>query len=133
MKFYFDYFYYRITKVFLRYPTDQGIRAISLIVLMQSLVIISIIEICLPMFFGKGEIIQILGQFSWVIALIVLVLFYLNFLNYRRKYMKLEQHWQNEPKAKKILRGVLMIISFPVPFVVYAYITSWIYHFAKGT
>ena len=120
MKFYFDYFYYRITKMFIKYPSDRGIRAILLISLIQSLLLISAIEICLPLFLEKGEIKQLLNQFVWVIAFVVFGLFFLNFLKYRGRYVEFNQHWQNELQAKKIIKGLLVILSLIVPIVVYA-------------
>jgi len=131
MKFYFDYFYYRIMKFFFRYPTDRGVRAIFLISLMQSLIVISVVEGCLPLFLGKIEIAEILSQIIWVIGLVVFGLFFVNFLKYQGKYNEFEQHWKNEPKKTKTIKGLLIITSLLVPFLLYVYVTSRLYDLAK--
>ena len=132
MKFYFDYFYYRIMKLFLKYPTDRGVRAIFLISLMQSMIVISLIEGCLPLFLGKSAIAEILSQIIWLIVFVVFGLFFFNFLNYQGRYNEFEHYWKNETQQKKTIKGLLIIISLLIPFVVYAYITSWVYHITKG-
>jgi magnesium-transporting ATPase (P-type) len=132
MRFYFDYFYYRIMKLFLKYPTDRGVRAIFLISLMQSMIALSLIEGCLPFFLKKSEMAELLSQIIWLIVFIVFGLFFFNFLNYQGRYSEFDQHWQNESKAKKTIKGLLVIFSLLIPFVVYAYLTSWVYHVAKG-
>jgi len=132
MKFYFDYFYYRIMKLFLNYPTDRGVRAIFLISLMQSMIVLSIIEGCLPIFLRKIEITELLGQIIWLIIFIVFGLFFINFLNYQGKYDKFDQHWKNESKSKKTTKGLLIILSLLIPIIVYGCVTSWIYHVSKG-
>jgi hypothetical protein len=132
MKFYFGYFYYRIAKLFLKYPTDRGVRAIFLISLMQSLIVISAIEGSLPFFLGKTAIAGFLSQINWFIVFIVFGAFFLNFLNYQGKYSQFEQYWKNESQPTKTIKGLLIVFSLLIPFIVYAYVTSWIYHIAKG-
>ncbi len=131
MKFYFDYFYYRIMKLFLRYPSDRGVRAITLISLMQSMLIISIIESSLPLFLRKDDIAMVLSQISWFILLVVLCLFFYNFQNYQGRYNEFDENWKSEANPKKAIKGLLIIISLLIPFVIYAYVTSRLYHITK--
>ncbi len=132
MKFYFDYFYYRVAKFFLKYPTDKGVRAISIISLMQSLIVLSMIEGCLPLFLGKIAIARILSKITWLIVFIVSGSFFFNYLKYPRRYSEFDQHWQNETQTKKIVKGLLIVISFIITFIVYAYVTSWLYRYRSG-
>lgn len=131
MKFYFDYFYYRITKFFSKYPADKGIRAICLIGLTQSLFILSVVELSLPLFLHKSEIKMILSHFIWLAAIVVFVSFFLGFLNYNGKYPEYERHWRYESKTQKSFKGAAILLSSIASFIIFDFVTSWLYHFVK--
>jgi magnesium-transporting ATPase (P-type) len=118
-------------KLFLSYPSDRGVRAIFLISLMQSMIAMSLIEGCFPLFLEKSEMEALLKQIVLLISFVVLGFFFFNFLNYQGKYSEFDQNWKNETKSRKTIKGLLIIISLLIPFAVYAYVTSWVYQFVR--
>jgi hypothetical protein len=131
MKFFFDYFYYRITKLFVRYPTDQGVRALFLISLMQSMILLSVIQGCFVLCVERAAMAGVLKLNNVLIFLVVFGAFFLNYRKYHGRYTVLNLYWQNEPKEKKNARGILIVFSFIASFIIYVFITSLIYDISK--
>lgn len=115
MNFYFDYFYYRICKFFGR--TEGESKALGAVVGTQ---IIFMAEVCLTiihLFFTTKQIIPYAKLILWVIFLGGgIVVFIANYVKYRNKYHELDEHWKNEPRNRKIMKGYLVVLHLLLPW-----------------
>jgi len=128
MKFYFDYFYYRISELFIKTKRDRGTRAVVIISIAQSVLVLTLTLLLQPLVLKRSDIHHMLTRFPWFIALVVFLFSFYNFLKYRGRYHEFAAHWCNEPKQKRKLKGVVIVISLIVPLLVYCFVTNWLHH-----
>ncbi len=113
--FFFDYIYYRVTKVYFRWDGRTSATAIATVTMIQSLLIIDITVFIKRLFFEhyKSTPSQIL---IILLALIIIGLMIFNYRKYLDTYNKFRTHWKNESPLKKRLKGFLVIFSILMPW-----------------
>ncbi|MGZ3756021.1 MAG: hypothetical protein ACXVAY_20045 [Mucilaginibacter sp.] len=131
MNFYFDYFFYRISKLFRKYNGDQGARAIVAIAFIESALVLSIVQGSLCLFFDREVLLLFLAYIEWVIVFVVSFLSIINYLLFKGRYKEFDERWKNESKFKKRIKGALILISSVIALIAYSDATSWIYHIGK--
>ncbi|RZL36236.1 MAG: hypothetical protein EOP00_29665, partial [Pedobacter sp.] len=96
MYFFFDYFYYRITKLFFKKDGRTGATAIVLISLMQTLSLWLITgDPILGYYLTIDESDKYAKYIGYIGGLIFLIIFFINYKKYNGKYNKFRFHWQN--------------------------------------
>jgi hypothetical protein len=117
MKFYFDYIYYRVYQVFLKWDGTKGYRALCAVTMIQSVLFAELMLLSLRIFFSHEQI-RPFAKSLGLASLFIMVIFYiLNYRVYNEKYEKMREYWEHESKNKRIFRGFLVIISMLMPWV----------------
>ena len=125
MKRFFDYMYYRVSGL---YGTgDQWLNAIVILFLVQSLLIISAVEVIALFFFDKDAIKQLLTSNKWLVAIVILPTAFVNFHLYKNKYAEFHSRWQSENKLARKLRGAVMAAVIVISFVIFHKTTTFLY------
>lgn len=117
MPFFFDYIYYRITKAYFKLDGREGITAIIAISLIQALLIADIAALAIRMVYNRPSTAPYAKVAGYISVLILIALIVLNRFKYKQKYNKLRSHWKNETKAKRIFKGLLVILSLILPWI----------------
>mgnify|MGYP006178110327 CR=1 FL=1 len=104
MYFFFDYFYYRITKLLFKKDGRTGATAIVLITLMQTLSIWLITgDPILDYYLTTEESAKYAKYIGYIGGLIFLIIFFINYKKYNGKYNKFKFYWKDEnPNAKVV-------------------------------
>ena len=131
MKFYFDYIYYRVTKLYSKYPTDRGTRAIALIAMIQTASFLTVVESLLILSSNKGIMQLYLANLKWAFIFIVFGFGYFDFKKYIGQETLLEGYWKNDDKMKRRLKGICILISIILPVIAFIKVTSCLYSLSK--
>ncbi len=126
MKFYFDYFYYRIFKLFIKERSDKGSRAIFFITMVEVCLFLGILQIALVFFCEKDGIELFLSYYSWLVLLVIFPVGFINYNMYRDRYNEFDDYWGNETKRRRVLKGLLMILTAIVAFGILFYSLSYL-------
>jgi hypothetical protein len=118
---FFEYLYYRITKAYLKWDGDEGITAIIAISMLQTLLIGDLIIFIIRLFLDRGETLEYAKIASGVGVGMFLLLGFINFSKYRKKFEEYQLRWSNENKSKRRIRGVLIVVSLIIPWLILIY------------
>jgi hypothetical protein len=118
---FFEYLYYRITKAYYKWDGDEGITAIIAISMLQTLLIGDFIIFIIRLFLDRGETLEYAKIASGIGVGVFLILGFVNFLKYRKKFDEYQLKWGNENKIKKRIRGVLIVVSLIIPWLILVY------------
>ena len=114
----FDYMFFRIAKAYYRWDGKQGITAIFTISLFYcSLLFIPLITYTRA-FYGKSFLIyneSFIKPFLIILPLIILIF---NTLRYWGKFDQLNEKYKNENLKSKKLKGILIIVTLSLPWIV---------------
>lgn len=117
MKNYFDYLYYRITEVYLKWDGDNGINGILIVSLIQNLLLFDIALIIIHIFYSSITIFpysKIIGVIGVILFLTMIIV---NYKKYNKKYQHIKNKWENETKNERALKNVLILISLILPWI----------------
>jgi hypothetical protein len=119
MNFYFDYVYYRISKLYLKYDKGRGVYGYLYILMTEGILLMDLL-IFLERFFFTTQQIQGSKTIGPIIATISILPFgvfnYVKYILPKGKYEQFDNYWKNEPKAKRIIKGFLIFISLIIPW-----------------
>lgn len=123
MKTFFEYFFYKIAKLNIKFTKpDKSIASVSGV---QFLVILNIViffySLLLPHSSRKLNYIEII--------FIVGLLFVINYLNmpiYQGRYEEFDKRWGNEDRKKKIIGYIIVILTIVASFGLF-FINGWIF------
>jgi H+/Cl- antiporter ClcA len=118
MSFFFEYIYYRITKLFFKRDGRRGFTGIAAISLSQGLIIITFIGLFLKVFTTIDFQAQHSKELGYLGAIIEACLLWLNNKKYDGNYHKYRFYWKDEGKKKYVVKGWLIILFFLLIFVV---------------
>jgi len=128
MNFYFDYIYYRISKLYYKYDKGKGVYGFTYIMLTEGVLLFDLLMFVERFFFGtqrlQGTKIDDL-IISVVIILPVTLFNYFKYIRPKGKYEHFDNYWKDEPKTKRIIKGFLVFISLVVPWLLLFLITEW--------
>ncbi len=117
-RFFFSYFYYRITQVYWRWNKENSPRAVIAISMFQSMMICNSILIILRIFLRKNQITpysKILAV-SWVIIFLFFLVY--NIKKYYNKFESFKLEWQHESRSTRIKKGLLILLLLLTPWLV---------------
>jgi hypothetical protein len=121
---FFEYLYYRITNAYLKWDGNEGITSIIAISMMQTLLIGDLIIFIIRLFLVRGEVLEYAKIASGVGVGLFLLLGFVNLFKYRNKFYEYQLRWGNENKSKRRIRGILIVVSFVIPWLVLIYFGS---------
>ncbi len=123
MKTFFEYFFYKIAKLNIRFTKpDKAIASVSGV---QFLLIFNVI-----IFFHSIFIPHTSRKLNYIeIIFILALLFFINYLNtpiYQGRYEEFDKRWGNENRKKKIIGYIIVILTIVVSFGLF-FINGWIF------
>ena len=118
MNFFFDYIYYRITKAYFKWDGRKGITSIIAIAMIQMVIFLIIVALLSLMFYNTKEISTAPNTVKYVLVLPYFLFSYFAFRKYRNKYNKYKIHWGNETKSVKVFKGIGVVFSLILPWLV---------------
>lgn len=113
-----DYMYIRMAKYFFKADGSSANRALILLSAFQGLIIIDLISAFVIFFFTREDTSGYTNIGKILAVAICIIIFYLNMLRYKDKYLHLRDKWVNEEKKVKQLRGVLIVLALIAPWLV---------------
>ncbi len=116
MYFFFDYIYYRLTKFYFKWDGRTGGPGIVAVSMIQAVMFLN----CVLLVQGtiQGSLRRQMHPWEkWLIGVFFFGLVYFNYRKYNGTYNKLRFHWKDEPKAARLAKGFLVIVSLLVPWV----------------
>jgi hypothetical protein len=119
MNFYFDYIYYRITKLYYKYDSGTGVYGILIISMTEGILVMELV-MCLNRFFFTAQQLQdskIIGIIIASVSILPFSIFnYIKYVRTKGKYEKFKNYWENESRSKRIFKGCLIFISLLIPW-----------------
>lgn len=119
MNTFFDYIFYRTTELFYKRSGRRGVPAISLVSLMQGFLIGTIFNLIANNLIPKTIREIHSKEFGYIGAIIFAFLFYVNYRKYAGKYNKLRFKWKDEDSAKRLFKGILVVIALILPVIIF--------------
>ena len=110
--------YIRMAKYFFKADGSSANRALILLSAFQGLIIIDLISAFVIFFFTREDTSGYTNIGKILAVAICIIIFYLNMLRYKDKYLHLRDKWVNEEKKVKQLRGVLIVLALIAPWLV---------------
>ncbi len=111
-----DYVFYRIAKTYFKQDGVSSDRAIITMSFFYSLNVWNLVAILIRLFFNRQQTSQYVIE-SKVIGLLILVgLYYFFWRQYKNRYLELRERYDSEPRPKKIVNGILMMLVLLTPF-----------------
>jgi ABC-type Fe3+ transport system permease subunit len=114
--FFFDYIYYRVTQAYFKWDGRNSITALLAVSMLQVLIIGDICIFIARLIWHRHET----APYAKLIAYVGLAFFFvfviINFFKYKNKYHLLKKHWKDEPQDKRKLKGVLVVLSLVIPW-----------------
>lgn len=124
MNFFFDYIYYRVTKAYFKWDGRTGGTAIVGVSMIQLLTILNVLLFIRRVVFGTG-IGDIYPFEKWgILGTLALLVFY-NYNKYNGSYNKFKRYWKDEPRATRVFKGILVVMSLVFPWVLLIFIDSF--------
>jgi len=117
LKNYFDYLYYRITKLYTKWDGNNGINGILMISLIQLLIICDIILPIMRVYFTVSQIYPYSKAIAIIAVTVLFVLIIYNYIKYKNKYDQLNIKWENETQRARMLNGMFILISLILPWI----------------
>ena len=115
--FFFDYFYYRLTKAYFKWDGRVGNTAIMGISMIQFLIITNILTIGFHIMFARPTRPHLPSWTPYLGVAIVLSLIIINYFKYRKKYNQFRSRWMDEDHKIKLLKGVIVILTLILPWI----------------
>lgn len=114
MKF-FDYIFFRVSKVYHKWDGRSGITGIMAITMMQSLLASELIIVILRCFYSRNDLKSLPIKLSYIAIIVCAIFLYLNTKRYYNKYNKYRFFWKFESTKLSQIRGVVVILSLILP------------------
>jgi hypothetical protein len=118
----FDYMYYRITKIYLKWDGSVGYTAIWAVSMVQALFFSEILISIVKLFYDKNEISKHAKSFGIGSAIILIIIGFINFKRYKNKYIEYELKWSREGHLKHRLLGFAILVGLVLPWIILFYI-----------
>jgi hypothetical protein len=113
-----DYIFYRTARFFFQKDGSSAHRALILLSAFQSLLIIEIITVIIFSFYKRNELYQFTVVAKFIGVAICITVFFLNMRKYKGKYFRFRDMWINEDLKVKQLRGVFLVVTLIIPWIV---------------
>jgi len=126
MKFYFDYIYYRMYKAFFKWDGAGAYRALLGITMIQTLLFSEVVIVLIRIFFSHQQLKPFGKILAWSLLIIGIIFYILNYKAHKGKYNEYDSYWKAESENKKILKGILVILSLTVPWVLFILMADFI-------
>ncbi len=117
MNFFFDYIYYRAYKAFFKWDGVYGSRAIWIVTMTQSMSLLAMFTFITSSFFGRSVLFPYSKMIGFSLVGLSLALFIVNTRKYNNRYSEFEKKWKDESKTTRMGKGLLVILSFLMPWV----------------
>lgn len=113
-----DYVCYRIARKYFKKDGVSSDRAIITLAFFYSLNVWNLAAVCVRLFFNRQQTSQYVTE-SKVIGMLILVgLYFLFWRHYKDRYLELRERYGSEPRPKKIVNGILMMVVLLTPLLI---------------
>lgn len=119
MRFYFDYIYYRMTELYFKWDGRKGITSIIAIVMIKMVLFMITAVILSLTFYTTEEISNVPKVFKYAIVLPYLYFSYFTFKKHENSFNRCKNHWKNETKLLRIVKGIIVFLSFAIPWLIF--------------
>jgi hypothetical protein len=116
----FDYIFFRMTQFFFEKSGRRGVPSITILSLTQTFLIAIVINPVINLAISKNARELHYHRFGYLGAAIFLLLFSLNYRNYKDKYLKLRFRWKDETPAKRVVNGILVMLVVVLPVIIFS-------------
>jgi uncharacterized membrane protein len=113
----FEYLYYRVYKVFVKWDGVDGNRAIIAVTMVQTLIIADLLFMFFSLLWGRTALFPYSKTLGLFVVGLWFILMIFNGRKYDGRYKELDAKWENESENKKTLNGFLVILSMLLPWV----------------
>jgi hypothetical protein len=114
-KFFFDYIYFRLAELYLKWEGKNPSTAIAALMFMQVLIVLVSLMLIHSLFFDRSQLMQYMGYIRPVILISGVLIVIWNFSKYYNKYDELKEYWKDEPKKERIRKGFIIFLLFIIP------------------
>jgi hypothetical protein len=123
--FFFDYIYYRITKVYWRWEKRNSISAVIAIAMLQSMLIYDIFLFIIRLIFSRSEMAPYSKRLAYVGVILLLIFIYYNYKKYKNRFGDLQSKWKSEPSSIRFKKGILILLCLVAPWVIIILLGIW--------
>ena len=122
---FFDYIYYRLNKVYYKWDGENGSTAAIGVSMVQSMILGDFILLLIKVIFTKEQIMIFSEKFVFFIGFtFICFVVYNYFFRYRNKLSYLNSCWTNETTKQREIRGILVVVSLIIPWILLIFITK---------
>jgi hypothetical protein len=115
----FDYYYYRVTKLYTEknWEKGEGGTAVVSLTFFQSMVIID--SVGFPLFYFTDDLTRklIISYLKPIIVILMVVLFFYNWKKYKFKFWAFKKRWESETLQQIQIRWIIILLVFLMPIV----------------
>jgi hypothetical protein len=116
MRDFFDYAYYRINKVYLRWDGESGITSIIGVSMIQILWPVCFILFLSKILMPPLSLAPHSRTLGYITVIILSVTVFLNYRLYNGKFNLFKSKWDTEPMATRRLKGALIVLLMVLPW-----------------
>ena len=117
MNSFFDYIYYRVCKVFFKWDGIDGHRALWAVTMIQTVLIADFVLAFFAFTWGRASLFPYSKILGYSVVGILIILAIVNSRKYDGRYNEFDAQWKDEFKNRKLLKGILVIISMSIPWI----------------
>ena len=128
----FDYVYYRITHLYLRWYGKEGPMGAVIVTFVQTCIIACLVLFTARYFFSYSNTSEYSKIFGYGAMAFFVIMYTINFVRYQDRFESLDERWKGETEQQKTLRGLIMVISILIPFILLIIINSFTRHLHFG-
>lgn len=116
-KFFFDYIYFRVAKVYFKWDGEDGITAVFAVTLIQSLLFMCVLGTLYKTILSPEFTSKLHGYSKLISFVLVGLLSIYNYKKFKDKYYFYKSYWKNENKKVSNIKGLLVILTFIIPWI----------------
>ena len=113
--FFFDYIFYRVAKVYMKWDGSNAVTAQISVSLIQTLILVAPLLLITRLLYERSVTSQYSKEIAYAAVAILFLFMLLNYQKYRHKYEELNEYWKNEEQKIKQVRGVMVLLVHVLP------------------
>ena len=117
MNFFFEYIWFRISKVYRKEDTD-GITGSGFLALSQAIFIGDLNYVIMYWFGFESFIKNHSSQFAIAEMGLMLGLIVINHVRYRKRYNEYSEFYKMEPRTRSVIKGFFVVLFLVTPFII---------------
>lgn len=119
MGFNFEYIFYRLTRLYIKWDGRGGVTSIVAIAMIQTVLLMIAVGVVLLVFVRVDKVPEYVEYFKYLIGVSYFLFSIRAYRKYSGLYNELGKRWGKESKKVSVLKGVGVLLSLLVPWILF--------------